>query len=163
MARNKPFWRTKRLDEMSRTEWESLCDGCGKCCLYRLEDDDAGTCEATNVACRLLDGTSCQCSNYSRRKEIVPDCIKLTPKRVGRMDWLPTTCAYRRVHLGRDLPWWHHLKTGDRELVHKVGMSVRGRSVPETKAGPLEHHVVEWVDAPGPPKPRRGQKKTPDR
>ncbi len=158
MPREKPFWRAKTLDEMNRAEWESLCDGCGKCCLYRLEDIEAGTCETTNVACKLLDGATGQCSDYPNRKKKVPDCIQLTPKKVAKMDWLPLSCAYRLVHKGRDLPWWHHLKTGDRELVHKLGLSVRGRSVSELDAGPLEHHIVSWVDAKGPPKPKKKPK-----
>jgi len=160
MPRTKPFWREKRLDQLNKTEWELLCDGCGKCCLYRLEDVDEGTCEATNVACKLLDNKTGCCRDYPRRKEIVPDCIKLTPSRVAKMDWLPKTCGYRLVHQGKDLPWWHHLRSGDRELVHKLGLSVRGRSISENRAGPLEHHIVDWVDDPGPPPPKKnGPKK----
>ena len=103
----------------------------------------------------LLDCKTGACSNYPKRKELVPDCIKLTPAVVAKMDWLPSTCAYRRVHLGKDLPWWHYLKSGDRDLVHKLGLSVRGKAISELKAGPLEHHIVDWVDDPGPPKPKK--------
>ncbi|WP_428248466.1 YcgN family cysteine cluster protein [Ferrovibrio sp.] len=160
MPAEKPFWRRKTLKQLTTAEWESLCDGCGKCCLYRLEDEDEGTLEATNVACRLLDCKSGACSNYAKRKEIVPDCIKLTPAVVAKMDWLPATCGYRRVHLGKDLPWWHYLKSGDRDLVHKLGVSVRGKAISELKSGPLEHHIVDWVDHPGPPKPKKQAKKS---
>lgn len=158
MSRTLPFWRRKTLEEMTPSEWEALCDGCGKCCLYTLEDLETGGYDPTNVACRLLDCAKGACRNYAKRKKLVPDCIQLTPAKVRRMDYLPETCGYRRVAAGKDLPWWHHLKTGSRETIHEVGMSVRGRVISETEAGPLEHHMVEWVNAPGParpPKPRR--------
>ena len=141
-----PFWKTKRLDEMTPGEWESLCDGCGKCCLYRLEDQDTGELEQTNVACKLLNCATGQCSNYPKRKKIVPDCIQLTPAKVQKMNWLPATCGYRLVREGRDLYWWHPLISGDPDTVHEAGISVRGRVIAEEEAGELEDHIVRWVD-----------------
>lgn len=135
---------------MTREQWESLCDGCGKCCLHKLQDEEddgtLGDIYHTNVACRLLDTTSCRCSNYERRWDFVPDCVQLFPQFIPRATWLPPTCAYRLVHEGQDLPWWHPLISGDPETVHEAGISLRGRAIPERKAGPLEHHLVEWED-----------------
>jgi uncharacterized cysteine cluster protein YcgN (CxxCxxCC family) len=139
-----PFWRTKRLAEMTTAEWESLCDGCGRCCLHKLRHEDTDELSFTNVACRLLDGQTCRCRNYETRRRHVPDCVSLTPRAVERIDWLPPTCAYRRLADGRDLAWWHPLVSGDPETVHRAGISVRGRAIDERVAGPLEHHIVEW-------------------
>ncbi|MGH6986329.1 MAG: YcgN family cysteine cluster protein [Caulobacteraceae bacterium] len=125
------FWETKSLAEMSEKEWESLCDGCGLCCLVRLEDLDTGEVTPTCVACRLLDETSCRCSNYAHRTELVPDCVKLTPRNIAALSWMPASCAYRRLHEGRALPAWHPLLTGDPESVHKARVSVRGRTINE--------------------------------
>jgi uncharacterized protein len=140
-----PFWRAKVLAEMTRAEWESLCDGCGKCCLEKLEDPRSGEISHTNVACRLLDVGTCRCSRYAERQRLVPNCEQLDAENVRRFHWLPSSCAYRLLAEGRDLPWWHHLVSGDPELVHRVGASVRGRAVPERRAGPLEHHIVTWA------------------
>jgi uncharacterized protein len=140
---SKPFWRSKSLAKMSKAEWESLCDGCGKCCVNKLEDEETGDIFQTNVACRLLDSHSCQCSNYGQRKSLVPDCIRLTPSRVAKLDWLPRTCGYVRVANGEDLPDWHHLKTGSREAMHAAGMSVRGRIISEDVAACLEDHIID--------------------
>ena len=144
MPRRAPFWKTKRLDEMTREEWESLCDGCGRCCLHKLRHDDTGALSFTNVACRLLDLTTCRCGDYVHRRRRVPDCVNLTPQVVAGIDWLPPSCAYRRLNEGRDLAWWHPLVSGDPETVHRAGISVQGRAVGEREAGPLEHHIVEW-------------------
>jgi uncharacterized cysteine cluster protein YcgN (CxxCxxCC family) len=141
-----PFWKTKTLEQMTSKEWESLCDGCGKCCTYKLEYEETGELAQTNVACRLFDGNSCRCSDYKDRKKVVPDCILLTPKVVRKMNWLPNTCAYRLVMQNKDLYWWHPLISGDPETVHQAGVSARGRVINELDAGPLEHHVVEWPD-----------------
>ena len=139
-----PFWKTKRLEEMTRAEWESLCDGCGRCCLHKLRDEDTNALAFTNVACRLLHLHTCRCSDYANRWWRVPDCVQLTPDTVRELDWLPPTCAYRRLAEGKDLDWWHPLVSGDPDTVHQAGISVRGRAVSERTAGPLEHHVVSW-------------------
>jgi uncharacterized protein len=140
-----PFWRRKKLSQMSRAEWESLCDGCAKCCLVKLEYEDTGQVDHTDIACRLLDTESCRCGDYPNRQKLVPDCLALTAKSVRRLRWLPSTCAYRLVNEGRDLYWWHPLVSGDPQSVHEAGISVRGRVVSEDKAGAPEHHIVDWV------------------
>ena len=129
---------------MSAAEWESLCDGCGRCCLHKLRDPDDGALAFTEVACRLLDTHACRCTDYARRARRVPDCVRLTPEVVRRVDWLPPTCAYRLVGDGKDLAWWHPLVSGRPETVHEAGVSVRGRVVGEREAGALEDHVVTW-------------------
>jgi uncharacterized cysteine cluster protein YcgN (CxxCxxCC family) len=144
MADGHKFWKTKRLEDMTAKEWESLCDGCGRCCLHKLRDDATQVLSFTNVACRLLDLDSCRCSKYERRQRFVPDCVSLTPATVREIDWLPPSCAYRRVAEGKDLAWWHPLVSGDPDTVHTAGISARGRAVNERKAGPLEHHIVVW-------------------
>ena len=141
-----PFWRRKTLAEMTRSEWESLCDGCAKCCLDKLQDDDTGEISYTEVACRLLDLGTCRCTDYANRKRFVPDCVVLTPRTVARLTWLPSSCAYRLISEGRDLEWWHPLVSGDPETVHRAGVSVRGRAVPEAVAGDLEDHIVHWPE-----------------
>ncbi|HEY5720752.1 MAG TPA: YcgN family cysteine cluster protein [Allosphingosinicella sp.] len=138
------FWE-RPLASLSRAEWESLCDGCGKCCLHKLEDADTGEVQATNIACTLLDRHSCRCTNYRGRRAYVPDCLRLTADNVGRFAWLPTTCAYRLRAEGKDLPDWHYLICGDREAVHRAGMSARGWTVSEDEAGDIEHHLVDRV------------------
>lgn len=140
---DRPFWETKSLREMNRAEWESLCDGCGKCCVHKLEDEDTGELFPTNVACRLLDRATGRCSDYRNRRAHIPECVRLTPAKLETVDWLPSTCAYLRLHLGQGLPDWHPLVTGDPESVHRAGMSVRGWTVSEADAGDLEHHIVE--------------------
>lgn len=139
-----PFWRRKKLAEMTREEWESLCDGCAKCCLIKLEDEDTGQVDYTDIACRLLDLGTCRCTNYPARSRLVPDCIVLTPAKTARFDWLPTTCAYRLIAEGKDLAWWHPLVSGDPETVHRAGISVRGRVVAETRGDDPEDRVVTW-------------------
>ena len=137
------YWRKKKLEEMSHREWESLCDGCGKCCLHKIRGDD-GKLKSTNVACRLLDTQSCKCTNYSQRRNIVPDCAVLSPKSLDAIDWLPKTCAYFLVKNGKDLPHWHPLVTGNPDTVHTIRVSVRERCISERDAGPLHTHVVPW-------------------
>lgn len=126
-AMEAPFWKTKPLEAMNPAEWESLCDGCGKCCLSKLEDEDSGEIYWTSVGCRLLDRSSCRCSDYAHRADKVEDCVQLTPKKVREIDWLPQTCAYRLVAEGHDLYWWHPLVSGSPETVHAAGISMRGR------------------------------------
>ena len=145
---SKPFWRTKTLAQMSRQEWESLCDGCGKCCLVKLEDEDSGEIEPTDVACRLLDLGTCRCGDYLNRKRKVPDCVILNAHNVGELRWMPSTCAYRLVHEGKDLYPWHHLICGDPKEVHRVGISILGRVVSERDVADedLPDHVIDWLD-----------------
>ncbi|MDQ0454298.1 YcgN family cysteine cluster protein [Rhizobium paknamense] len=146
MNSNDAFWKVKSLAEMSQSEWESLCDGCGLCCLNKLEDWDTGDVVFTSIACRLLDGESCRCKDYENRQATVPDCIQLTVQQVDEIAWLPPTCAYRLVDEGRDLAWWHPLVSGDPETVHTAGISARGRTISEEEV-PLddfENYVCDW-------------------
>ncbi|MBL4612233.1 MAG: YcgN family cysteine cluster protein [Emcibacter sp.] len=145
MVTDSAFWRTKKLTEMTEKEWESLCDGCGLCCLHKLEDEDTGAISYTDVACRLLDTVSCQCKNYPIRKKLVPDCVVLTPDQVPTFPWLPKSCAYRLVSEGKDLNAWHPLVSGSKTSVHDAGISVQGRVVSERDAGDLENHIVDWT------------------
>jgi uncharacterized cysteine cluster protein YcgN (CxxCxxCC family) len=142
-----PFWRRKTLAEMEPGEWESLCDGCGRCCLVKLEDEDTAQIHYTDVACTLLDGDSCRCRDYPGRQARVADCVKLTPQTVAALTWLPPTCGYRLVAERRDLYWWHPLVSGDPQSVHAAGISVRDRLAgPEEAFAPedLIDRIVIW-------------------
>lgn len=130
-TRQKPFWEAKSLAEMTAAEWESLCDGCGQCCLHRFEDEDTGEFFVTHAACRLLDLTSCRCKHYETRHRYVPHCVVIRPGKLSSYRWLPDTCAYKRLAHGKALPEWHPLLTGDPESVHRAGVSVRGFAVSE--------------------------------
>ena len=146
-TRTAPFWRTTPLAAMSESEWESLCDGCGRCCLVKLEDEETGAIIHTDVGCRLLDGETCRCRDYAGRQAEVPDCLRLTPQAVPQLGWLPPTCAYRRLSEGRGLAWWHPLVSGDPATVHTAGISVSGRvSGPEGdyEVDALFDQAVEW-------------------
>ncbi|EEA94360.1 hypothetical protein SAMN05444141_101807 [Pseudovibrio denitrificans] len=145
---HRPFWQTKTLDEMTHEEWESLCDGCGRCCLNKLEDWDTGAIYWTNVACTLLDGTTCRCKNYERRFDTVPDCVQLSPETVRTLKWLPPTCAYRLIREGRDLYWWHPLVSKDPQSVHDAGISVKDKTISEDGMEPeeFENYLVDWPD-----------------
>lgn len=141
------FWKRKKLDEMSAAEWEALCDGCGRCCLHKLEDVDTGQLVHTRVACQLLDLDSCRCSDYSNRTERVPDCIVLDSTR-STFHWLPASCAYRRLDEGRELEPWHPLVSGDPQSVHKAGISVREFAMPEDAVHPgdMDQCLAAWID-----------------
>ena len=142
-----PFWRTKSLGEMSREEWESLCDGCGKCCLIKLQDPDADQVDYTDVACHLLDTEACRCTDYPNRHRRVPDCVRMSPDRLDEiMNWMPSTCAYRLLAEGRELPDWHPLVSGDPASVHLAGVSVRDRVVSDSgfDEDGLVARIVDW-------------------
>jgi uncharacterized cysteine cluster protein YcgN (CxxCxxCC family) len=147
ITRQTPFWKEKTLEALSPAEWESLCDGCGRCCLVKLEDEDSGEIHFTDIACKLFNKESCRCSDYAHRRRKVRDCIKLTPAKVRALSWLPPTCAYRLVAEGRDLAWWHPLVSGSALSVHEAGISVQGRigvSEKEVKLADYPGHIVDW-------------------
>jgi uncharacterized cysteine cluster protein YcgN (CxxCxxCC family) len=158
------FWRRKSLAEMSEREWESLCDNCGKCCIISIEDIDTGELHRTDVSCKLFDTNACQCGDYANRKQRVPDCVKLTPKNVAKLDWLPQTCGYRLVSEGKDLHWWHPLVSGNPETVHSSGASVRGKTRPEgrLKMAGLIRRIMKWPEPLEAP-PKRARGKSPSR
>ncbi|AVO36868.1 YcgN family cysteine cluster protein [Pukyongiella litopenaei] len=140
------FWERKPLRDLSRREWEALCDGCGKCCLNKLEDEETGEVALTRVACRLLDDATCRCAQYEIRHQFVPDCIVLSPSNIDdNLYWMPATCAYRLVHEGRPLHDWHPLISGDPETVHSAGVSVRNMTVPEfaVDEDDWDDHIIE--------------------
>lgn len=143
MFDKRPYWETVPLARMDRAQWEGLCDGCGKCCLNKLEDEETGEVFPTNVACKLLDRHAGRCTDYRNRKRRVPECVRLSPAKLDKLDWLPSTCAYLLLHHNEPLPDWHPLLTGDPESVHRAGQSTRGWTVSEEEAGELELHIVE--------------------
>lgn len=142
MTDRAPFWELP-LASLDRGQWEALCDGCGRCCIHKLEDEDTGALYATNVACKLLDRRNARCLDYTHRKQRVADCVKLDRKNLNGLDWLPETCAYRLRAAGEPLRDWHYLISGSRETVHEAGQSTRGWTVSEEDAGELEYHVVD--------------------
>ena len=143
---SKRFWERKTMTQMSQDEWEALCDGCGKCCLNKLEDEDSGEVVLTNIACRLLDDSTCRCAQYDIRHQFVPECIVLTASNIPEhLYWMPQTCAYRLVHEGRPLEDWHPLISGHANSVHAAGVSVKDKTVPEFEIDEddWEEHVIE--------------------
>ena len=144
----KPFWEEKTLDELSGSEWESLCDGCARCCMIKMEDSDTGEVHHTALVCELLDLQTCRCTNYPRRHELVKDCIELSADLAASLRWLPRSCAYRRVAEGRGLAHWHPLVSGNRRSVHDAGVSVQGKVIPANLVHEDEHeaHIVQWVE-----------------
>lgn len=143
---DRPFWKEKSLAQLTPQEWESLCDGCGKCCVLKLEDVDTSQIYYTDVACRMLDCTTGKCLDYKNRKQHVPDCILLTPETIEQLAWMPQTCAYRLVHEGKDLPLWHPLVSGKAETIHLAGMSVAGHVFPEdsVEEEDMADHIKDW-------------------
>lgn len=141
-----PFWKTKSLTEMTPEEWESLCDGCARCCLHKVEYKGSGEVHYTNVACRLLDMWSCRCTSYRERIKLVPTCLVMTAAKAADLEWLPGTCGYRRLALGKELEWWHPLVSGSPNTVHEAGISVRGKVLPEEYVHPdeLEKHIIHF-------------------
>jgi len=146
-ANDRPFWEVIPLAAMTREQWEALCDGCGLCCLHKVEDDVTGEVFYTNVACRHIDRHACRCTCYPDRTVVDGGCVSLTPEGAARWTWLPATCAYRRVAEGRPLEWWHPLISGDPETVHRAGISLRGRTVAEeaVEGEALADHIVDWL------------------
>jgi uncharacterized cysteine cluster protein YcgN (CxxCxxCC family) len=138
------FWE-QPLETLDRGQWEALCDGCGKCCLHKVEDEDTGEIFPTNVSCRLLDRHTALCSDYRNRRAMVPDCLRLTQSNVKKIGWLPESCAYRLRAEGEPLRDWHYLVCGDKEAVHREGHSVRGWTVSEVVVGDLENHIIDRV------------------
>ena len=143
-ANDLPYWERKNLGEMTREEWEALCDGCGRCCLNKLEDESTGEIFHTDIACRLLDPDSCRCTSYEQRKRFVPECQTLTYRNLDKYSWLPSTCAYRLLNEGKKLQWWHPLVSGSPDTVHDSGVSVRDRIISERECVDFENHVVTW-------------------
>ncbi|PID66437.1 MAG: hypothetical protein CR975_02930 [Gammaproteobacteria bacterium] len=142
-SRPKDFWNNTPLADLTAEEWEALCDGCGKCCLHKLEDEEDGRVYYTDLACHLLDLTRCRCGDYANRHANVPDCIAFTADDVGQMPWLPDTCAYRLRYLGEPLYDWHYLMSGSRESIHRAGESVRGFA--ESDIGQdVQEHIIEF-------------------
>ncbi|MBE9401315.1 MAG: YcgN family cysteine cluster protein [Acinetobacter sp.] len=141
------FWKTYPLDELNSAEWEALCDGCGLCCLIKLEDEDSNEVAYTKVACKLLDCQTARCSDYKQRFKFVPDCIQLTPEKLATIHWLPPSCAYRRLKEGKNLPTWHYLNTGSHDSIIKARKSAAGRCISENKINEeeIEDYVVRWV------------------
>lgn len=143
---NQPWWKQKELTEFSNDEWESLCDHCAKCCLNKMEDEDDGTVYYTDIACNLLDGKTCRCSNYQERQILMPDCVRLTPQNLESLYWMPPSCAYRLVYEGKDLPSWHHLVSGSKETIHAEGESIIGKFVfsKDIDEDEWEDRIVDW-------------------
>lgn len=156
-----PFWKQKPLDELNPAEWESLCDGCGRCCLVKLEDEESGEIHFTDIACKLFNPNTCRCADYAHRRRRVHDCIKLTPDKARTLGWLPPSCAYRLIAEGRDLAWWHPLVSGSPTSVHEAGVSVRGRvelSETEVQLADYPDHIVVWPGhKPRPPRQNAGK------
>ncbi|NOQ16503.1 MAG: YcgN family cysteine cluster protein [Methyloprofundus sp.] len=140
------FWKTKKLSEMTTVEWESLCDGCAKCCLNKLEDEDSGDIFFTSVVCDLIDLDTCQCTQYTERTHLVPDCIDLKQHDFAEYNWLPATCAYRLLSDGKDLPNWHPLVSGTQDSVKDAGVSISSFAMKESQVNDLEEHIIEWLE-----------------
>jgi uncharacterized cysteine cluster protein YcgN (CxxCxxCC family) len=139
------FWKKRSLNRLTKNEWEALCDGCAKCCLHRLEDEESGEVYISNIVCRYLNEEECRCSDYENRSVNVPDCVSVTPELLQDPYWLPSTCAYRLLAEGKELPDWHPLVSGTQESVETSGNSIKGRVICETEADDPEFHLVQWA------------------
>lgn len=149
MKTEKPFWEVKSLEEMTIEEWESLCDGCGRCCLFKLENPETGELFFTNVVCYLFDSQNCRCLDYENRSQLVPTCLTLNPENASSLYWIPKTCAYRRLAEGKKLSWWHPLVSKDPESVHKAGISIQNKAISEAEIdleNDLEDFIIDWID-----------------
>ncbi len=142
------WWNTLPLQALDAEQWEALCDGCAKCCLHKLQDEETGEIFYTKVRCRYLDEESCRCGDYAHRSQLMPNCIQLAPDMAGDLQWLPVTCAYRLRAKGEPLPEWHPLISGDPETVHRAGVSIRGRAISDEYVHPdgYDEHIVRWVE-----------------
>ena len=142
------WWNRLPLDALDEQQWEALCDGCAKCCLHKLEDEDTGEIHFTKVRCRYLEEPSCRCGDYEKRSVLVPECIHLQPGTAAALNWLPSTCAYRLRAQGDPLPDWHYLVSGSRDSVHEAGISIRGRSISDEFVHPegYDEHIIHWVE-----------------
>jgi len=142
------FWKHKSLAELSDSEWESLCDGCARCCMVKLQDEDTDEVVYTSIVCDLLDQEQCRCTRYPQRHQLVADCVELSVERVSEFHWLPKSCAYRTIAEGRDLAWWHPLVSGDPASVFAAGIAVRGKVVAESEVLPEQEQdmIVQWVE-----------------
>lgn len=144
---DKPFWEAKTLAEMTRAEWESLCDGCAKCCMHKLEDEDTGMIHFTGVVCRYLDQKKCNCTVYDKRRKLVPTCLQLEPGELDELHWMPSTCAYKLLNAGKPLPIWHPLIAGDRKAMIASGNTVTNKVISEEYVAEedFQEHIVHWV------------------
>ena len=140
------FWKTKKLSEMTTEEWESICDSCGKCCLNKLEDEDTGEIYFTSVVCNLIDLDTCRCTRYSERCTLVPECIDLKQHDFSEYNWLPSTCAYRLLVDGKDLPDWHPLISGNKNSAQEAGVAISSYAMKESEIDDLEDHIIEWLE-----------------
>ena len=140
------FWETKKLAEMTAEEWESLCDNCGKCCLHKLEDEDTGKIAFTSVACRLINLNTCRCTRYNERTKLVAECLDIRKLDVEKYNWLPSTCAYRLLNEGKELPAWHPLLSGSLASVKRAGVLISSYAIKESMAMDLEDHIIEWLN-----------------
>ena len=143
---NEAFWKTKSLDQMTTTEWESICDGFAKCCIFKFEEDETGHILQTDVVCKLLDLDNCSCTKYAERKKLVPDCITITPANILELKWMPASCSYRLLAENKDLPSWHPLITGDAKSTQLANKSVQGRVVSERDVDDIEDRIIGWFD-----------------
>jgi uncharacterized cysteine cluster protein YcgN (CxxCxxCC family) len=143
---DQPFWKTKTLQEMTTEEWESLCDSCGKCCLHKLEDEDSGEVFYTSVVCDLINLDNCRCTQYANRCQLVPDCLDLKQHNFTEFNWLPSTCAYKLLAEGEDLPDWHPLVAKDPLAIHDTGVSIRSYAMKESDVDNIEEHIIKWLD-----------------